>query len=105
MTYRDDLRRRYPGLYEALAEILFRHDPVGIDLEAHPEEYEPEVDAVLPRLAAANGIDDLTPVLFEEFVRRFGSSAGRLEYYEPIAIDVWQAWQQFSRASQSRDQG
>ncbi len=86
-------------LYEQLAEIFFRHDPVGIDLETHLDEYKPEVAAVLPRLLTAKGVPDVTTILFEEFSRRFGESAGRLEYYEELAADVWAAWQQSRSAT------
>ena len=69
MTDRDDIQKRrralkdaFPGVYEEVAAILFRRDPMGINLDDNTEtkidEYEPEVDTILPRLADAHDAKD-----------------------------------------------
>ena len=44
------LKAEYQKLFERLTEILFRHDPIGMNLEATTSEYEPEARTILPRL-------------------------------------------------------
>lgn len=45
------LRRQYQGLYDEVLAILARHDPIGIVFgDESLDEYEPEVDMILPRL-------------------------------------------------------
>jgi hypothetical protein len=36
------------------SELLFRHDPVGINFEVNTDEYEPKAGTILPRLHACN---------------------------------------------------
>lgn len=78
MTEADELRARrkvlrdeYRGLYDRLAAILFEEDPVGISFEDNTDEYEPEVDSILPRLRVCRTATDVQTVVHEEFVRWF----------------------------------
>ena len=45
------LRARYGSLYDEVLRILTKHDP--IEIAELPDEYEPEVDTILPRLERA----------------------------------------------------
>lgn len=37
-------------LYDQLCDLFFKYDPVGINLVDNIDEYEPEVETILPRL-------------------------------------------------------
>ncbi len=87
------LKAEYRELYDQVAELLFRHDPEGINYETNTDEYEPEVGTILPRLRGCHSEDDALRVVHEEFVRWFGAdTAGRRERYAKIATEIWQLW-------------
>ena len=63
-------------LYEALAQILYLYDPIGLArLGAPSDEYEPEVGTIVPRLMSANCAEDVTLIIYEEFGRWFGAQS------------------------------
>jgi hypothetical protein len=47
---RRQLKAAYGRLFDSVAEVLFRHDPAGINFEINPNEYDAEVGTILPRL-------------------------------------------------------
>ena len=84
------LRREYGELYDRVSRLLFSWDPIGINFEDNTDEYEPEVDTILPRLRACGGAEDVQLVVYEEFCRWFTvEDAGPLERYEQIGGDIW----------------
>jgi hypothetical protein len=84
------LKSKYRGLFEAVSEILFRHDPVGINFETNTDEYEPEVETILPRLENCKSISEVRTMIHNEFIRWFDAdTAGAEEQYENIAREVW----------------
>src|SRR5215212_2767978 len=93
------LKAEYGGLFDSVAEILFRHDPAGINFEDNTDEYEPEARTILPRLRNCHSADDVLAVVHEEFQRWFDPEiAGPRENYSTIANDVWAVWQKSSLA-------
>lgn len=83
----------------SLAALLYRHDPIGINVDggAPRDEYEPEARTILPRLRSCHSADDVLQTVHAEFVHWFGSDiAGPPENYKEIASEVWQRWQQHS---------
>ena len=76
---RQRLRSQYAGLYEATLALLYRHDPVGINFEINPDEYEPEVGTILPRLQSCESPKDVQRVVYAEFQRWFANSAGQYD--------------------------
>ena len=89
------LRNEYRQLYEDLTQLLFRHDPIGINFENNPDEYQTEVGTILPRLCGCKSEDDVLGVIHEEFVRWFDrATAGPKESYAKIAAETWQLWKQ-----------
>lgn len=83
---REALRRQHGALYDAVSAILFEEDPIGINFGSNADEYEPEVDTILPRLAGCVTVEDVRAVVHEEFVRWFDLSiAGPAERYTRIA--------------------
>lgn len=84
------LRREYGDLYDRIAAVLFARDPQGINFGDNTDEYESEVDTILPRLRTCSSADDIQRVVFEEFRRWFGDEeAGQLDLYERIGRDIW----------------
>jgi hypothetical protein len=93
------LRAEYGELFNSVAALLFRADPIGIGFDnENLDEYEPEVGTILPRLKDCASADDVLRVVHEEFVRWFeADNAGPRECYQPIASAIWQLWQQRTR--------
>src|SRR5882672_819077 len=90
------LRAEYGRLFDSLAALLYRHDPIGINFENNADEYEPEAGTILPRLRGCQSRDEVLRVVHEEFVRWFGlETAGPQEHYIRIAEEIWQVWQEF----------
>jgi hypothetical protein len=88
------VRAAFPGLYDEAVALLFRHDPIHIGYV--PDEYDPEVRTILPRLAEARDPDNLARIIHEEFVRWFDpTTAGPQARYAAVAAELWAAWQRF----------
>jgi hypothetical protein len=88
------LRAEYGELFDSVAALLFRYDPIGVNFEENTDEYETEVDTILPRLRGCHSADDVLQVVHEEFVRWFDSgTAGPRERYQEIAFEIWRLWQ------------
>lgn len=92
---RTQLRAQYGLLFDSLAALLFRHDPIGIAFDnENRDEYEPEAGTILPRLQSCGCPADAQRAVHEEFVRWFGAdTAGPVERYEEIASETWRLWQ------------
>ena len=87
------LKAEYGELFDAVAEILFRHDPIGINFEDNSDEYYPEARTILPRLKDCASPQDVVTVIHEEFNSWFDSdTAGPRERYVDIADEVWTLW-------------
>ena len=96
---REALRREFGRLYLVVSKALCEADPLGlIAIGAPPDEYEPEVGTVLPRLQEARSVDGMNRILHEEFVRWFGADiAGPAELYAPAAQTLWRQRSQFTK--------
>ena len=89
------LKAEYGDLFDSVADILFRHDPVGINFEDNTDEYYPEVRTILPRLRGCHSAQDVTSVVHEEFVRWFEpETAGPKENYQRPSEEIWNRWQE-----------
>jgi hypothetical protein len=87
------LKAEYGRLFDQIAEILFRHDPIGINFEDNTDEYEPEVRTILPRLRMCKHSDDALKVVHEEFQKWFGpETAEGEEKYRSTAEEIWLLW-------------
>jgi len=87
------VRQQYPTLFAQLSQLLFTADPVHISSAGFPDEYEPEVATILPRLEHAQRESDVLDIIHEEFVRWFDASvAGPKEKYTDLATQVWSTW-------------
>ena len=83
---RRQLKEQYGALFDSVAALLFRHDPIGIAFENEKtDEYDPEAGTILPRLRTCKSSTDVLRVVHEEFCRWFGSeTAGPAEQYTQI---------------------
>jgi hypothetical protein len=89
---RRQLREKYRSLYDATIALLFLHDPVGINFDDNTDEYEPEAGTILPKLQSCRSADYALQVVYGEFLRWFGDSAGSKENYERIANQLWEKY-------------
>ena len=92
-----ELKATYGELFNSVAALLFRHDPIGIAFEnPHTDEYEPEVGTILPRLKDCESGNDVIRVVHEEFVRWFDpQTAGPKDIYTGIAAEIWELLQRY----------
>lgn len=73
-----------------IEELLFRHDPIGINFGHNTDEYRSEAEVITIRLPEAATVHDLQRIIHEEFVRWFdASAAGPVECYDAITRDIW----------------
>jgi hypothetical protein len=78
---------------DALEALLFRHDPLGLDLGDNLDEYRPEAETLALRRDEVRSVSDARRVTHEEFVRWFGAdTAGPPDRYAGIAREVWELW-------------
>jgi len=88
------IRAEYGELFDTVAALLFRHDPIGINFDDNTDEYEPEAETILPRLRVCHSQDEALEVVHQEFVRWFDTdTAGPKDRYKQIALDIWKLWQ------------
>ena len=66
-------------------------DPVDINV-GYPDEYEPEVRTILPRLPDCNSLSEVRQVVEEEFGRWFGPGETSPQTLDQVAQAVWAAW-------------
>ena len=94
---RSELRRRYRTLYDELEKLFYKHDPIGISFE--PDEYDPEVELLLPRLSQVRTERELTNEIHAIFQHMFSpETAGPRKRYAPIARDTWELMQEQAEA-------
>lgn len=88
------LRAEYGKLFDSVAALLYRHDPIVINFDDNADEYEPEAGTILPKLKTLHPADDVLLVGHAEFVRWFDrGTAGPAEHHKKIASEIWQLWQ------------
>jgi hypothetical protein len=92
------LRDEYGELFDSVAEILFKHDPIELNYVDNTDEYESEARTILPRLKTCHSVEDVLNVVHEEFLKWFDSeSVGAKETHRKIAEDIWLLWHERQR--------
>ncbi len=80
-------------LSREVSDILFRHDPIGINFEDNTDEYDPEARTIVDRLGTASSEADARRIVHEEFQRWFSESiAGPQERYLKPTAEIWSLW-------------
>jgi hypothetical protein len=88
-----EARERYGRLFDDVAALLFRHDPIGICIDTNTDEYGPEARTILPRLSQCQSEADVLRVVIEEFHCWFGDDIHEDRgSYGQIAAEIWQLW-------------
>jgi len=80
------------SLRDELAELFYRHDPVGLaELGAPEDEYLPEVEGLLPRLREASSQEHLRQIVHSVFLQKFEAeeTCGPESAYEAISHEIW----------------
>lgn len=93
-----DWRIVYGALFDEALEIVFRHDPIGLNLDDNTEKYWPEVAAILSRLNGTTTLEQVALLVYAVFIQYFSlETAGPPARYVPIARNLWSAWQRHRR--------
>ncbi len=67
-----------------MSSLLFDIDPMDINFGDNTDEYEPEVDTILPRVMNLNTSEDIELVVREEFGKWFGN-----DFIEGISDEIF----------------
>jgi hypothetical protein len=87
---RQELRAEFGALYDRVSSILFEQDPGGVNFGDNRDEYESEVDMILPRLRACTSADDVQGVLIAVFRKMFDEETVRSRaQFRGIATLIW----------------
>jgi hypothetical protein len=90
---RGAIKQEFGALYTDVLALLFKADPIGINFKDNFDEYEPEVDTILPRLSSCANAGDVEKVVHQEFVRWFDrDTAGPQERYRAVARQIWERY-------------
>jgi hypothetical protein len=93
------LKNNCSELFQQVAAILFKHDPMRLDYEVNTDEYEPEAGTIITRLADCSSYLDARKMIHEEFLRWFYDDVGDEDEYTEIAKEIWGAWAAFGKKS------
>jgi hypothetical protein len=92
------LKREYAALVAAVSAAIDKADPLGLLASgAPPNEYAPEVELIVARLATAQSGEDTQRIIHKAFVDLVEASAGSVEAYASVATEVWDALQTVRR--------
>jgi hypothetical protein len=96
------LKRRYGALYDELPRLFARIDPVGIIYgEDNPDEYDPEVRAILLRVEPVRSREDLRDVMAQVFEQMFAPMEVHHDrWLDRASEEAWALIQDHSSRSQ-----
>ena len=87
---RRNVQRQYKALFDEAVTLFYRFDPIEFGPEVPADEYEPEVETILPRMASCHEAADVQDVVYEEFGRWFSPEvAGSREQYAGVSVALW----------------
>ena len=82
---------QHPQVYDLLCEAMVKHDMASLmGFGCPPDEYSPEVEQLVKRLAEIDKISTLDKILFDIFVKMFSRRiAGTPSAYTPLSTDIF----------------
>ena len=85
---RKRLKREYSSLFEDLSALFYRIDPMGINFEVNPDEYDAETGTILPGVLQLETVGEIEQVIREEFAVWFGACPIEAAMYEELATET-----------------
>ena len=94
---RKRLHSDYERLFSELSAIIYRVDPIGLNVEENTDEYDPEARTILPRLRDCRSVDDVDRVVRDDLARWFTPElvAGS-PTCDQLVDEIWSWWQRVS---------
>jgi len=94
---RRQLRQQFGDLFDLIAQLLFRFDPIGINNGFNTDEYELETSYILPQLNRCHSADDVQHMVYDVVLASFAGveNAGQESQYIQIAEEIWRLWQSY----------
>ncbi|WP_210723948.1 hypothetical protein [Leifsonia sp. PS1209] len=90
---REFASRGQAQLVAAVEHVLFRADPIGINVGTNADEYRAEAQSIVIRLPDATSESGVVDIVHAVFVTWFDSEiAGPAERYAPVAREIWSLW-------------
>jgi hypothetical protein len=84
----------YEQRFHELSAIIYRVDPIGLNFEENPDEYDPEARTILPRLTRCGSIEDVDRVVREELGKWFSPElVSRSPTCDQVVADIWTWWE------------
>lgn len=86
------IKQKFGDSYDKFVAMLSEEDPIGIVYEdvGNFDEYEAEVQSILPRLSKCKSINDIQNVIYDEFCFYFTLEiAGPITRYRKISERVF----------------
>ena len=90
----------YKEFFSTVRSILNAENPIGIfeGNDINPDEYDPEVSRILPKLKEAKNSNDVRYILYRAFVDMFNEDlAGTELRYEGAAKKIWAAYSKLKK--------
>lgn len=91
------LKRKYKNLFKRATDIFLKYNFLSLyDKEDdNADEFDFEVALIISRLSYCKSELDLQSLIFQVFSRMFDPQmAGKVEYFESPARDLWAAWKE-----------
>ena len=94
---KEEARAAFPGLFEAIREVLQRHDPSGLFAMGAPkDEHDDSINRIVARLQSVQSAEAVPEILEREvggWIRGNGKDA--VEVCAAMAPEIWVAWCEF----------
>jgi hypothetical protein len=85
-----NLVRVYGGLYRAIRNALYRHNPVGTERVNKAAQYQPIIGLILARWREIDSVQKLNRIIDEELLRWHGTErVGVKSAYDQVAENIW----------------
>jgi len=74
-----------------IGDLIARLDPMGLlALGAPSDEYQPQARAIAAGIERCHSLQECQEIIWGTFVEHFGESAGPMENFRDLAIEVYE---------------